>query len=45
MLYVIEQESDAESDEDGGDIGDNNNGRWRQSTLSRSGRIQGNWLT
>ena len=45
IIDVIEQDSNTESDEDGDNIGDNNNGRLRQTTFSRSGRIQGNWLT
>ena len=44
IVKVIEQESDTESDEDGEDIDDNNNSR-KQSTCSRSGRIQGKCLT
>ena len=46
IVDVTEQEigtMDTESDEDGENICDNNNSR-RQSTFSRPGKIQGNWL-
>ena len=43
IVEVIKQESDIERDEDGADIGDHNNRTCRrQSTFSRSGKIQGN---
>ena len=44
IVEVIEHESDTESEEDVEHIGDNNNGRLRESAFSRSGR-EGNWLT
>ena len=44
IVEVIEQESYTESCEDSEDIGHDNNSR-RQSTFSRSGKTQGNWLT